>query len=189
MSEIISPTHFGGVVRGARCNLAGLAFGKLRVVREYDCDGTGRKWICRCLCGSTAVFRTSALTRGKKTSCGCDKRKGKKRRRLHKTQLALAGPPRKVKVEPPPRRSPPVAGFVYVVRAGGMCKIGIAKNVENRLSQLATACPFPIELIHKIQTNDMRGLEKQLHTRFGDRRRNREWFELCGDDIAGLVSL
>ena len=54
-------------------NLIGQKFGLLTVLELADeLDSSGmRLWICRCECGAIVKIRTSSLTTGNTTSCGC----------------------------------------------------------------------------------------------------------------------
>ena len=81
------------------------------------------------------------------------------------------------------------AGWVYILQAGPYFKIGYSKNVDKRIERLATLPPFDMELIHTIRTDNMDTLEKYLHERFDDKRKNGEWFELDEEDIAWLKTL
>lgn len=59
-------------------------------------------------------------------------------------------------------------------------KIGMAKNVENRLQSIQTSSPIILEILHKIQLDsveDAQKLEYVLHQRFSHLRMNGEWFE------------
>ena len=66
-----------------RADLTGRRYGKLTAVK-YIGD---RRWECKCDCGNVVAVRTSNLTSGHTTSCGCnkllnDKRVGAKQGRL-----------------------------------------------------------------------------------------------------------
>ena len=59
---------------GRKRNLAGMKFGKLRVVSplsERDKNGAVQ-WLCECECGNSTICTTSSLTGGHRTSCGCN---------------------------------------------------------------------------------------------------------------------
>lgn len=77
------------------------------------------------------------------------------------------------------------SGYIYIVRAGGHCKIGIAKDVSTRLKQLPKL-PFELELLHTIKTNDMNRLEAELHRRYAEQRCNGEWFTLSDEHLYEL---
>lgn len=59
-----------------RKNLTGQRFGALTVIREgpphvFPRGTSERTWVCRCDCGNETTQRTSRLTCGLATSCGC----------------------------------------------------------------------------------------------------------------------
>lgn len=57
-------------------DLTGQTYGKLTVIRRAPNDRHGNvMWECKCECGGSTTTRTSALTSGKATSCGCTQRK------------------------------------------------------------------------------------------------------------------
>jgi hypothetical protein len=79
-------------------------------------------------------------------------------------------------------------GFVYVVRsATGLYKIGKSKDPENRLKALFISSPIELELIRKIETDDMHALEYELHLRFSEKRVQGEWFKLDDADLATMA--
>lgn len=80
---------------------------------------------------------------------------------------------------------------VYVLYAEGTCKykIGWGKRLRRRMVNLKTACPFPVVELFKINSNDARSLEGQLHQRFESKRGHNEWFDLEPEDIEYLRSL
>lgn len=72
--------------------------------------------------------------------------------------------------------------FVYLIRCGsrGPIKIGIAKNVESRLSSLQTANPYELSLIAKVKCDSRRHaleMETRLHKVFSQKRIRGEWFK------------
>ena len=74
-----------------------------------------------------------------------------------------------------------VNGYVYLVHCKGTTyyKIGISKlNYHLRLSGIQSGCPFELEMIYVIHSNDHRNLEKELHDKFKDKRVRGEWFDL-----------
>lgn len=60
-----------------RFDLIGKKFGKLTVISLYKTGPENEKgiteWLCRCECGKNTVVRTSYLTSGHTTSCGCNR--------------------------------------------------------------------------------------------------------------------
>lgn len=80
-------------------------------------------------------------------------------------------------------------GFVYLVESAGYHKIGISKNVANRMAGMVTNSPLPFTLVHTITTDDMAWAESQLHQRYAAQRVRGEWFDLCPDDIAYICAI
>lgn len=66
------------VRKANRIDLTGARFGRLTALREAPAEG-GSAWECRCDCGRECVVPTKLLRSGKRTSCGCDSRRGKAR--------------------------------------------------------------------------------------------------------------
>lgn len=94
---------------------------------------------------------------------------------------------------PPLRRKPSTEGHVYVLYApdSGYYKIGRTSSLNERVSSIAGFVPFPIELVHSFQTDNMIRLERGLHRVYetAKKRINGEWFQLSTDDLALLKSL
>ena len=63
---------------------------------------------------------------------------------------------------------------VYFVRMGGSVKIGVARNLERRLSTLRTNCAHPLEVIGTIPGSFSQ--EKSIHDELREFRLNGEWF-------------
>lgn len=79
-------------------------------------------------------------------------------------------------------------GYVYLIKAnlpGGYSsyKIGHSRDIENRLKIFNVKLPFEFDLIHLIETADMRELERMFHRQFQSKRVNGEWFDLSADDV------
>ena len=67
---------------GALVDITGQKFGKLTVVgRDYSKKGNTTYWFCECDCGSDKIISVAkgSLTQGLTTSCGCNKKKSKKK--------------------------------------------------------------------------------------------------------------
>ncbi len=75
---------------------------------------------------------------------------------------------------------------VYFVRAGadGYIKIGHSKNVKNRIKDLQTASPVPLDVMCVID-GDKR-METELHRRFAKHRDHGEWFR-PGIDLLNFI--
>lgn len=82
------------------------------------------------------------------------------------------------------KSSPRPRGIVYLLKGGGHYKIGKTKDFAKRLDQIELQLPWPVEVIHKIETDDPDGIETYWHKRFSGKRKNGEWFELSDEDVA-----
>lgn len=63
---------------------------------------------------------------------------------------------------------------VYFVRVHHFVKIGVTRNLDNRLASLQSTCPYKIHLL--LALDGTRQLEQQLHERFNSSLRWNEWF-------------
>lgn len=75
-------------------------------------------------------------------------------------------------------------GVVYLLKAGPHYKIGKTNNMSRRLTELKIQLPFPVQLVHKIHTENMSNVERIWHKQFANKRRNGEWFALTDSDVA-----
>ncbi len=56
---------------GQKTSLVGLRFSRLVVLSEVDKKNSGRRYLCRCDCGSHKEIDGTAMTHGGTQSCGC----------------------------------------------------------------------------------------------------------------------
>ncbi len=75
-------------------------------------------------------------------------------------------------------------GHVYMLRSGPHYKIGKTRDLNGRLDQIKLQLPWPVEVVHTIETDDPDGIESYWHKRFSEKRENGEWFNLTRDDVA-----
>ena len=69
---------------------------------------------------------------------------------------------------------------MYFIKAGEYLKIGIAKDVKNRLSALQTGNPIRFELcgiVDNLSRSQATHYEKKLHIFYRNCRVNGEWFK------------
>jgi hypothetical protein len=84
--------------------------------------------------------------------------------------------------------------YVYLIgltQYPNLMKIGKAKNVYARLTQLQTGCPFLLYVVLSIKTDDAFALESALHHRFRRYHIRNEWYDLdatCVDWIKGTYA-
>lgn len=70
-------------------------------------------------------------------------------------------------------------GFVYFVRNGDLCKIGITENLLRRMDQLK-----PDEVLNVVRCSNYEELERTLHKRFRDvRLPQTEYFRLSDEQV------
>ena len=77
-------------------------------------------------------------------------------------------------------------GFVYLLHCNGAYKIGHAKVVDKRVSQIEPVMPYPVEVVFSIPTSDRFLMEAELHAHFRDRRLRGEWFALDEEDVLAV---
>lgn len=72
---------------------------------------------------------------------------------------------------------PTKKSVVYFILAegGNRIKIGWTSDLNSRLKQLQTSCPYPPVVLHKISGDEKK--ERDLHEKFAHLRRHMEWFE------------
>ncbi len=75
---------------------------------------------------------------------------------------------------------------VYLIQPvdGGLAKIGVADNPQERLHTIQLMCPVQLQLIDVIRGGGHM-LEHGLHTRFAEDRSHGEWFR-PSDELFGL---
>ena len=76
------------------------------------------------------------------------------------------------------------SGSVYLLSAdNGLTKIGVSKNVTQRLNAIQKISPCQIDLICFKSFEDAYRIENQLHSLFECQRIRNEWFKLSNEDI------
>ena len=77
------------------------------------------------------------------------------------------------------------AGYIYFARLGDLVKIGYAKNVETRLSQLVASMPFSLEEMARVRGS--RITESIIHCVLARHHFKLEWYHLS-DDVKAVIS-
>lgn len=86
--------------------------------------------------------------------------------------------------------------FVYMLRAdcdefnidGWIVKIGISKNIGNRLSNIQSGCPFKLRVHCTGKTYSAEKYESKLHDRLSKFKMNGEWFLLDDETFDWVVN-
>jgi predicted GIY-YIG superfamily endonuclease len=79
---------------------------------------------------------------------------------------------------------------VYLIRTNdGRYKIGIAKNPQQRLSQLQTGNSDPLELIETYQSENASKIENALHRHYSYSKMIGEWFDLSIKEEAEFIKM
>lgn len=77
-------------------------------------------------------------------------------------------------------------GKVYLLKGDRWYKIGKSRDFDNRAKLFHLTLPFPVEVIHTIETGDCTALESYFHKLFADKRTNGEWFLLSDENVATI---
>jgi len=88
--------------------------------------------------------------------------------------------------EKPNYKIPKDAGYVYIISAdefNDIYKIGLAKNIEERIKGLQTACPYELKLVHCAWFENAAKVEAAFHILFECKNIRGEWFKLTRYDI------
>ena len=84
----------------------------------------------------------------------------------------------------PKKERQPRPGYIYFAEKDGHVKIGrTSKTPNERIEDLSSNLPVPIELLHAIKSHDTDKHEKEFHAYFAKSRVKGEWFKLTKEDI------
>jgi len=102
-------------------------------------------------------------------------------------------PPAPAKSQQPASEAPPAGGegaggVVYLLQAGPFFKIGKATDLNKRVRQIKLQLPYPVTVVHKIQSRDITCTERFWHKRFASQRAHGEWFTLNDAEVAEFKS-
>jgi len=67
---------------------------------------------------------------------------------------------------------------LYVIGSGSYVKIGVARDVNKRLSMLQTSSPGRLTVLRFWECDDAEILERRLHKRYSKFKATGEWFAL-----------
>lgn len=79
---------------------------------------------------------------------------------------------------------------VYIIsfQHSDLFKIGITKNIRQRMKQFDTANPFEFYLHEFFPTEHCRSLERELHKLYKSKRYKNEWFKLTEDELRNVCN-
>lgn len=145
-------------------DLEGRTFNKWRVLSFSHQDTKSRNayWHVECSCGGKAVVKGSSLINQVSMQCKRCACKANGRVGLY---------------------SKGQEGDLYMIRVGAFVKIGVSTDVQRRLKDIESTCPYDAELVYfgKGEAGD----EKLWHDIFKHRHHRGEWFHMP----AGLCEL
>lgn len=76
--------------------------------------------------------------------------------------------------------------YVYIMAAGDFVKVGRARNITQRISQIQCGCPLeivPVVMFGSFREKDAGSIERDLHQRMASHKSYGEWF-LCDPENA-----
>lgn len=77
------------------------------------------------------------------------------------------------------RRTEPMSVYVAGAAADGFpVKIGMSSNVEKRVAELSTGCPYRLKVFFTAVVDDPRKIERAAHEALEAYRLNGEWFDV-----------
>ena len=79
-----------------------------------------------------------------------------------------------------------VKGSAYVIKCGGLYKIGATQNIYARIKNMQVANPTECELLFTLKSDDMYLTERLLKSKYGRVNMRGEWFKLTALDVFNL---
>lgn len=79
--------------------------------------------------------------------------------------------------------------YIYLIECQGYYKIGVATDVGNRVSQMATGNPFEMSVVSVYEFGNADVVEKSIHQRFSEKRLRGEWFLLSAEEVVEFTHI
>jgi len=76
---------------------------------------------------------------------------------------------------------------IYVIRCGRNYKIGVARDIYQRISQFMIGNPIEMEVLIFAKVADAMSTESELHGMYSDARVSGEWFNLKPEDVNDIA--
>jgi hypothetical protein len=80
-------------------------------------------------------------------------------------------------------------GFIYIIKSEYGYKIGLSKNIKDRLKLFGVQLPFPIEVVGYYKVGNMHKMELHIHNLYKSKRLNGEWFTLDEKDLVDISTI
>jgi hypothetical protein len=80
-------------------------------------------------------------------------------------------------------------GYVYIMEADGIHKVGCSDNPERRAAEIRRACGSAVSIVKVWPTHDKYGSESTLHGRLWRHYIKREWFNIPHRVLSRLCNL
>lgn len=71
--------------------------------------------------------------------------------------------------------------YILFISELNVSKIGISENVEKRVKQLQTGCPYKIDLVRKYDSKLSARIEKIMHRKYRSRKVDENEYSLTGE--------
>lgn len=78
--------------------------------------------------------------------------------------------------------------YIYLITDGNFFKVGVAKNVEDRLHGLQLGNPNKLSVFCYACTTESKKVERYLHKRYKHKLIHREWFSFKIDELNEIKS-
>ena len=125
------------------------------------------------------LFQVNSSKRKKKSGTQAARRAARLRTLLGKDEAKLDLSLTKQRT----KSKTPIAGVVYLLKAGEHFKIGKSIKFDKRLEQIKLLLPYAVEVVHVIRAAHVSQAEAHWHRRFAALRRNGEWFLLTEAEV------
>jgi len=77
---------------------------------------------------------------------------------------------------------------VYLLESSGYVKIGIAHDIDKRLSTLIGANPNQVNKLYSKTVINAKHIESQLHTKYAEFNHHHEWFKLNDTQVKEIIT-
>jgi hypothetical protein len=79
-------------------------------------------------------------------------------------------------------------GFVYGIKSLDLIKVGVAKNIDNRINDMRALNPHGCELVFYRKVFAPYAFEKRMHELLAEKAVGREWFRVSVAEVREAAS-